>query len=387
MSRALRNPVNWRYLSRPEIPSWGEPYARIVDRMQEAMRDMWTAHRLRRRRHREPPASDLGDAPRRGRPAHPARPAAPSLRAVERDQLRARRRCVARDRLRRAGLDGGRGRRGGGVMRSIRSRTAAALLAATVVLTLAGCANDPLAEQYRAGDNKGFIAGDRSIVEIPIDQRGEPVEFAATTETGAEVASADYSGDVLVVNFWYAACGPCRAEADDLEEAYTSVRRRGRRLPRHQHDRLRRDRRGVRRDLRHHLPERDRVRDARDQARVRREDAHPGDADHARAGWRGPGGRPHHRPAARPVDPEDARARHPRGELVNPGAIVTDGGLWLALPIAVLAGLVSFLSPVRAAARPGVPRIHRRRRGAPTRRRSDDRADVGRFDRKPPTLG
>jgi len=30
---------------------------------------------------------------------------------------------------------------------------------------------------------------------------------------------------------------------------------------------------------------------------------------------------------------------------VNPGAIVTDGALWLALPIAVLAGLVSFLSP------------------------------------------
>jgi cytochrome c-type biogenesis protein len=30
---------------------------------------------------------------------------------------------------------------------------------------------------------------------------------------------------------------------------------------------------------------------------------------------------------------------------VNPGAIVTDGALWLALPIALLAGLVSFLSP------------------------------------------
>lgn len=30
---------------------------------------------------------------------------------------------------------------------------------------------------------------------------------------------------------------------------------------------------------------------------------------------------------------------------MNPGAIVADGALWLALPIAVLAGLVSFLSP------------------------------------------
>jgi len=27
---------------------------------------------------------------------------------------------------------------------------------------------------------------------------------------------------VLVVNFWYAACGPCRAEAGDLEKAHTT---------------------------------------------------------------------------------------------------------------------------------------------------------------------
>ncbi len=42
MSRALLNPLSWRYLARPEIPSWGEPYAQIVDRMQEAMREIWT---------------------------------------------------------------------------------------------------------------------------------------------------------------------------------------------------------------------------------------------------------------------------------------------------------------------------------------------------------
>jgi peroxiredoxin len=111
-------------------------------------------------------------------------------------------------------------------MRGIRShtatRTAAALAAGALALSLAACSNDPLADQYRAGDNKGYIAGDRSIVEIPADQRGEPVEFAGTTETGADVASADYAGDVLVVNFWYAACGPCRAEADDLEDAHAS---------------------------------------------------------------------------------------------------------------------------------------------------------------------
>ena len=42
MSRALLNPLSWRYLSRPEIPSWGEPYAQVVDRVQNAMREIWT---------------------------------------------------------------------------------------------------------------------------------------------------------------------------------------------------------------------------------------------------------------------------------------------------------------------------------------------------------
>ena len=43
MSRALRNPANWRHLRRPEIPSWGEPYVQVVDRMQAAMADAWNA--------------------------------------------------------------------------------------------------------------------------------------------------------------------------------------------------------------------------------------------------------------------------------------------------------------------------------------------------------
>ena len=30
---------------------------------------------------------------------------------------------------------------------------------------------------------------------------------------------------------------------------------------------------------------------------------------------------------------------------MNPGSVVLDGALWLAIPIAVLAGLLSFLSP------------------------------------------
>lgn len=104
-----------------------------------------------------------------------------------------------------------------------RLRTAAsALVALSLVAALAACANDPLAEQYRSGDEKGYIAGDQRIIEIPVAERGEPVVFEGTTETGDRVASGDFAGDVLVVNFWYAACGPCRVEAAELEDAYQS---------------------------------------------------------------------------------------------------------------------------------------------------------------------
>ncbi|QIG39729.1 TlpA family protein disulfide reductase [Microbacterium sp. 4R-513] len=102
-------------------------------------------------------------------------------------------------------------------------RAAASVIAAgALVAGLAACSADPLAEQYRAGDNKGFIAGDSRVVEIEPADRGEPVDFSGSTEAGETVTSADYEGGVLVVNFWYAACGPCRAEAPLLEEAAAS---------------------------------------------------------------------------------------------------------------------------------------------------------------------
>jgi peroxiredoxin len=109
-----------------------------------------------------------------------------------------------------------------GIRSSSRLRLGGALLIAALAVSLAACTNDPLADQYRAGDNKGYIAGDFAVNEIPVAERGEPVVFEATTETGAPVSSEDFLGDVLVVNFWYAACGPCRAEAPDLEKSYSA---------------------------------------------------------------------------------------------------------------------------------------------------------------------
>ncbi|HSP76193.1 MAG TPA: TlpA family protein disulfide reductase, partial [Cryobacterium sp.] len=47
-----------------------------------------------------------------------------------------------------------------------------------VALLLTGCSTDPLAEQYREGSSKGFIAGDGSWTEIPAAERGDPVAWS-----------------------------------------------------------------------------------------------------------------------------------------------------------------------------------------------------------------
>lgn len=108
--------------------------------------------------------------------------------------------------------------------RTRRARWAVLLVAPALLLSLAACGgeNDGLTQQFREGNDKGFISGDGRVVEIPIDQRGEPVVFTGTIEDGTTVSSDDYLGEVLVVNFWYAGCAPCRAEAADLETVHQS---------------------------------------------------------------------------------------------------------------------------------------------------------------------
>jgi len=113
------------------------------------------------------------------------------------------------------GLDTRRAARG-----ATRPAVGVAALAAVTALLLTGCTSDPLAEQFREGSGKNYIAGDGSISEFDEGSRGEPVEFAGETADGDAFDSADTVGDVTVVNFWYAGCAPCRVEAPILEEVY-----------------------------------------------------------------------------------------------------------------------------------------------------------------------
>ncbi len=97
---------------------------------------------------------------------------------------------------------------------------AAAALALALALPLAGCSGG-LGAPDQGGDRKGYISGDGTVVEVPPAERGEPVAITGEATDGSVVDVAALRGGVVVLNLWYAGCGPCRAEADELAAAAT----------------------------------------------------------------------------------------------------------------------------------------------------------------------
>lgn len=98
-------------------------------------------------------------------------------------------------------------------------RALAAFLAVVAALALAGCtASDDLAQRSRSAADTGTVSGDGRVTEFASGDRGDPVSFTAQDPAGATVTAEQFRGRVLVVNFWYSECGPCRVEAKDLRE-------------------------------------------------------------------------------------------------------------------------------------------------------------------------
>jgi thiol-disulfide isomerase/thioredoxin len=94
-------------------------------------------------------------------------------------------------------------------------------------LALAGCSsssNDSLANQYGKGTTQNYISGDGAITEIAADKRADPVSFSATDRNGDTISSSALKGKVVVLNYWYAGCPPCRAEAGYLTKAAKEYR-------------------------------------------------------------------------------------------------------------------------------------------------------------------
>jgi len=105
-------------------------------------------------------------------------------------------------------------------------RWGATAMAGGLVAFAAACSSDPnsVADQARAGDRKGYVAGDGSIEQLPASDRGEPVKLVGTTLEGKPWSIAERAGNVLVVNVWGSWCPPCIEETPALEKAWQTVR-------------------------------------------------------------------------------------------------------------------------------------------------------------------
>lgn len=100
------------------------------------------------------------------------------------------------------------------------SRLTSAVLAVSLVLAAGGCSTGDDAAVF--GGTFTFVSPDgQTDLSYPPDQRGTVGNMAGTdvADENSTLRLEDYSGKVVVLNFWGSWCPPCRAEADDLNAA------------------------------------------------------------------------------------------------------------------------------------------------------------------------
>jgi peroxiredoxin len=99
---------------------------------------------------------------------------------------------------------------------------------------LAGCG----ADQVSAGDRveggseqgvseQGYVSGDGTLTIIPEGDRDAAPALAGPTLDGGRFVLADHLGEVVVLNVWASWCAPCRAEAEDLQTAWSELQGQG----------------------------------------------------------------------------------------------------------------------------------------------------------------
>lgn len=109
-----------------------------------------------------------------------------------------------------------------------RRRTALALWAAVAaaVVGIAGCATG--SDAVATGGTFQFVSpgGKTQIFYDPPESRGTIGALAGPDlmVDGKTTAVADYPDNVVVLNLWGSWCGPCRAEASQLEQVFAATR-------------------------------------------------------------------------------------------------------------------------------------------------------------------
>ncbi len=109
---------------------------------------------------------------------------------------------------------------------TVRSPRRVALVSAgalALALVTGACTEDPnsVAAQAKAGDGKGYVAGDGTVEQLPVGERADAVALSGTTVDGKAWSMAtDAAGKVVVVNVWGSWCAPCVDETPHLQQVW-----------------------------------------------------------------------------------------------------------------------------------------------------------------------
>ena len=104
-----------------------------------------------------------------------------------------------------------------GPPRLARVLSALALLALPLAAT--GCSASGADEPTRSAGQEGYVGVDGNLTQIPPAERDAVPTVSGPSLDGRKVSTADYAGQVLVLNVWGSWCAPCRKEAPALQAA------------------------------------------------------------------------------------------------------------------------------------------------------------------------